>query len=241
MQREFQVGDKVRIVRCWSGDSDHANKVGVVIGQYADGDYRVDFGGLALCVATTVELIEPAKSHRFKVGDRVRILRKEAMAWSGNPGEDVIGKIGHITKVSLGSLQVMSTSSGGYYGLFDPDELELIEAADKPEGETYSREDAYTEIFRQVMSIQTPPMFGQWITTEPKPSSANGIMGRVKTLARKLLDKDTQSLIEAGVLTNDLSVRDTDFVLSFLVNQYKKELAIEARAKIKAERDEDED
>lgn len=76
---------------------------------------------------------------------------------------------------------------------------------------------------------------------ETKPSSATGIMGRVKTLARKLLDKDTQSLIEAGVLTNDLSVRDTDFVLSFLVNQYKKELAIEARAKIKAERDEDED
>ena len=57
--------------------------------------------------------------------------------------------------------------------------------------------------------------------------------GKMKALARKLLDSDIRALIEDGILNDDLSVGDTSAVLEFLVFNFKKELAVEARKRIK--------
>lgn len=262
MQREFQVGDRVRLTKHQIGASIKVGQTGTVVnvgGGYppilVEFDEWFTGGHDGNSIGTTcrdghgwwldskdLELIEPAKSHRFKVGDRVRITDDsvaDGFASQSYPLKGQTGVIRH--SLDCDGEHYIRLDDTLDWGWIKPEGLELIEAADKPERETYSREDAYAEIFRQVMSIQTPPMFGQWITTEPKPSSANGIMGRVKTLARRLLDKDTQSLVEAGVLNDDLSIRSVEFVLGWVIAQNKKELAIEARAKIKAERDEDED
>lgn len=51
----------------------------------------------------------------------------------------------------------------------------------------------------------------------------------LKLLARKLLNGDIRTLIKAGVLNDDLSVENEDFVLQFVVNKFTKELAAEAK------------
>ena len=58
-------------------------------------------------------------------------------------------------------------------------------------------------------------------------------MRKLKTLARKLLDKDTRDLIKAGILNDCLEVEDQDFVLNFMVDKFKKEMAEEARIMLK--------
>jgi hypothetical protein len=62
------------------------------------------------------------------------------------------------------------------------------------------------------------------------------IMSTLTVLAKKVFDKDTKTLIKAGVLNNDLEVANQQFVLSFLVDKYKAELAALAQEQL----DEDE-
>lgn len=61
------------------------------------------------------------------------------------------------------------------------------------------------------------------------------MMKKLGLLARTLFDSDTKALIEVGVLERDLSVSKNmrGFVLAFLVNKFKKELAEEAKALLK--------
>ncbi len=62
------------------------------------------------------------------------------------------------------------------------------------------------------------------------------IMSKLTVLAKKMFDKDTKTLIKAGVLNNDLEVANQQFVLSFLVDKHKAELAALAQEQL----DEDE-
>jgi hypothetical protein len=64
-------------------------------------------------------------------------------------------------------------------------------------------------------------------------------MSRLTLLAKKAFDKETKTLIKAGVLDSDLNVRDSQFVLAFVVDQYKKELAAAAQEKIQEEKEEE--
>lgn len=52
---------------------------------------------------------------------------------------------------------------------------------------------------------------------------------RISPMGRASLDQDTQDLIQAGVLCDNLSVNNADFVLSFLIAENKAALAAEAR------------
>lgn len=71
------------------------------------------------------------------------------------------------------------------------------------------------------------------------------IMKKLSLIAQRLLDKDLGDLVKAGILNEELAVEDTDFVLSFFVTEYKKQLAIEARKLLKRKKkkceDEEED
>lgn len=51
-------------------------------------------------------------------------------------------------------------------------------------------------------------------------------------LANLFLDDDTKSLVEAGILGSDLVVRDQAFVMNFIVQKYKAEMAEMARKTI---------
>lgn len=61
-------------------------------------------------------------------------------------------------------------------------------------------------------------------------------MSKLSLLAKKAFDKDTKTLIKSGVLDSDLNVRDSQFVLSFLVDQNKAELAKAAQALLDEEK-----
>jgi hypothetical protein len=64
----------------------------------------------------------------------------------------------------------------------------------------------------------------------------------MKLLAKKLLSPDLRTLIKAGILNDDLSIANCNFILEFYVNKHLKELAAEAKAKmaeLKAEQDEE--
>ena len=70
----------------------------------------------------------------------------------------------------------------------------------------------------------------------PKKKTMN-----IKLIAKKALSPDLRTLIKAGVLDNDLSINNTEFVLQFIVNKYLKEMAAEAKAHMAELKEEDEE
>lgn len=67
----------------------------------------------------------------------------------------------------------------------------------------------------------------------PKEAPIKKAMSKISIILKKSLDPDIRALVKAGILSDDLTIKDTDFVLGFLVNQNKKELANEAREAMK--------
>jgi hypothetical protein len=64
----------------------------------------------------------------------------------------------------------------------------------------------------------------------------------IKLLAKKMLNPDLRVLIKAGILNDDLSIRNPNFILEFYVQKHLKDLATEAKARmaeLKAEKDEE--
>jgi hypothetical protein len=64
----------------------------------------------------------------------------------------------------------------------------------------------------------------------------------IKLIAKKMLNPDLRTLIKAGVLNDDLSIANHQFILEFYVNKHLKELAVEAKERmkeLKAENDEE--
>lgn len=64
-------------------------------------------------------------------------------------------------------------------------------------------------------------------------------MSRLKLLARRFLDEDIRAMIKAGILNNDLTVARKDFVLTWLVSQYKEELGEVARLELEEKEEEE--
>lgn len=58
-------------------------------------------------------------------------------------------------------------------------------------------------------------------------------MRRLTLLQKLVLPKEWRDLVKAEILNRDLSVRNSDFILAFMVSKHLKELAAEARAKMK--------
>lgn len=66
----------------------------------------------------------------------------------------------------------------------------------------------------------------------PHKNPVKNTMRTLSTLAKKMFDADTKALVEAGVLDECLGISDDTFVLSYLVNLHKKELAVLAREQL---------
>lgn len=60
-----------------------------------------------------------------------------------------------------------------------------------------------------------------------------GIMSALSTLAKRTFDADSKALVEVGALDSSLRLANCELVLEMLVAVFKKELAIEARARLK--------
>lgn len=97
-----------------------------------------------------------------------------------------------------------------------------------------------------VYSREPYDYLGQFEEEELRPSLKPlrhklSLMKKLSLIAKRLLDKDLGDLVKAGILNEELNVEDTDFVLAFIVTEYKKEMAIEARKILKAKRKCEED
>jgi len=144
----------------------------------------------------------------FKVGDKLRLLKNSA-------GECFACGCGNlrdeIEEGTVTYITVENIDSDGYIGLWT--------GYDDQDNKTMSKCcSVHAQYFERI-------------------TSARSFMQTLNILAKKLLDADTKALVKAGVLDDCLKVKDTEFILSFLVNQYKKELAAEARASLKEQED----
>jgi len=142
----------------------------------------------------------------------------------------------------IGDKLVLKKEGGGYLNStcgnldndFEDDRVSYIIVRAKGSNDNYiSRWDAYDSNNELVRST----CCGVYSQYFEKISSAQSFMQTLNILAKKLLDADTKALVKAGVLDDCLKVKDTEFILSFLVNLYKKDLAAEARALLKEQED----
>lgn len=61
-------------------------------------------------------------------------------------------------------------------------------------------------------------------------------MSKLTTLAKKAFDKPTKTLIKAGVLNDDLSIRDEEFILAVLVDLNKDAIVKAAEERLDEEK-----
>lgn len=73
----FKTGDKVRVLECVY--KKHVGKEGVIVGKSSLYDYKVEFENGDTCGydVENIELVKErkAKEHKFKVGDRVKVIK----------------------------------------------------------------------------------------------------------------------------------------------------------------------
>lgn len=79
-----------------------------------------------------------------------------------------------------------------------------------------------------------------WITNDyntvlevPSLLAKKGGMSQLSTLAKRYFDADSKALVEIGVLDNALELADPRLALEMLVSIFTKELATEAKARLK--------
>lgn len=103
MEYKFKVGDLVRIVHCGfgCGETDLGKETTIVeLGQYSGPGYKINppystnsasgyFDGF--CGEKSFELVKSALTHKFKVGDQVKIVK-----YGSGCGSDDVGKISTI-------------------------------------------------------------------------------------------------------------------------------------------------
>lgn len=82
-----KIGDRVRILKGYLC-SDHVGKTGTVTRFWSDGDASVILNNGKKTIASKVEVIQPAKEQamtqqRFKVGQRVRIIKSTPSTYDG--------------------------------------------------------------------------------------------------------------------------------------------------------------
>jgi len=98
--------------------------------------------------------------------------------------------------------------------------------ADDNLGYEYSWRIAKSEVEKDKYKIR---IAGDKSGVNYKPKKKGGIMRELNILARKLLDADTKALMKRGVLDECLEVSNGGWVNSWLVNKFKKEMAVDAR------------
>jgi hypothetical protein len=79
-----------------------------------------------------------------------------------------------------------------------------------------------------------------WITNDyntvlevPSLLAKKGGMSQLSTLAKRYFDADSKALVEIGVLDNALNMADPELLLNMLLSIFTKELATEAKARLK--------
>lgn len=253
---EFNKGDLVRVTTEWN---DFFGKSGIVlngpIGTGAGGNYNVDFNGdieVMLGKNLALETKSDKANHSFKVGDKVKIVGSSQF----KNFDKYFGKVGIISTIKEGTvplIRVVEEGSGDCYGWYDPKDLILISLGNTyfPDELVYSdffksqpggaifkdREDewfTYGRFPEELTSLYGCRFVG---TSKKQQKKGGGIVGKLSALAKKFFDADTKALVKAGILDDGLNVVDeNDLINDFIVEKFKKDLAIEARKWLQEEK-----
>lgn len=101
-----------------------------------------------------------------------------------------------------------------------------------------SREQALLQEYHQVreqnraLRIELERCKNNYVCTSNKLNDKDKPMNKVNVLSKLFLDEDTKTLVEAGILNNNLEIADQSLVMMFFVQKYKKEMAEFARENI---------
>ena len=140
------------------------------------------------------------------IGDRYELVTDEQEPEQQSPSEDMTPP-GTLAKVTL-----------------ENGKVDYINISDIQTGDLY--EHTFT-----VLEMDTAIRDGD-TTNNNTNMKGKTIMQKLSLIARKTFDKDTKTLIKAGVLDNNLQVVDRQFVLDFIASQHTKELAAVAQERL---------
>lgn len=170
----------------------------------------------------------------FKVGDRVKIVKRLPGNASGSTLEcyepnGFVGRMGYVNydHYSDSSAQVWSEKEGKgvYLGIFKPEELAFV--SDQP----LSIDWGFVQRPNSWFLIDEMSNY----TWEPTKTNKKTLMTTVTSMMRNLLDPETQALIEAGFLGQDLELTsEGSGALDAIVFAQNKEALVKA-AKAKLE------
>lgn len=183
----------------------------------------------------------------FKVGSKVKIIKTN---WSGRCKEE-LGKIGYIVEDygldcdKRWEVRNSNSVNGEYLGLYNNDELELIESPKKKEVKEEKAEENRWE-YKGIPIIEREDcpngmfyfMNGDSLTglidfgfSKPKKK----VMATLSNIAKKILDPDLRALVEVGYLDSELELTDEgeEAVLELMFFANKEELAKQAKKELK--------
>lgn len=249
---EYKKGTRVQVIGRVPGNRYQTGWTGTV--SFYDPTSSMDIVNFDNGVRTAVyrnrlKLIDPTPSkpeREPKVGDRIRVTK-----WLSSDGFRDVYREDYATITEVTNDGFFFKSDKGLRGFFDTtedndewefvDEPEACSSIDSPQTVPPSIIDI-SKIERLIQErlekeFYIPPLYlgnrSHHTITNKKGGS---LMSKLSLLAKKAFDKDTKTLIKSGVLDSDLNVRDSQFVLSFLVDQNKAELAKAAQALLDEEK-----
>lgn len=220
--QNIPIGTRVRIITCsvkrQLGNA-HEGKIGVVeetcVSQKDDHVCVADFDGKHLCCADVIEVLRDVNIH-------IATHRKMVLTELEKPQQEGGEKKIMAYNYKVGDMfRVISD-----YAAF---RKETYVTLDKDDGSINPWfVDRMTGVGHYVgwhkLELCEPITLAR--------SHKKSIMGKLSTLAAKLLDADTKTLVEAGILNSELALTDEgrDFVLTQVLNTNKKAYAAEAKS-----------
>lgn len=255
LSRAFKIGDRVRIL--WDKSpyigSGYTN-VGIVTNVLKNGFDVAGFNnidkGYSLYFKTEwLELIDQPENLVFQEGQLVTILWNKTNYHSGSKYTHQ-GRIKRVVKVCSDvvgyELNGFDLTDMDFTIFFKPEWIELPECRLGFSSIPFFANDFGTTANASGCPMPDKKLTGFYggintLSTADSPKRKGSFMTQLSTIAKRLVDSDTKTLIKAGYIDSclDLTSRGSDALKAILFEANKKELVAAAKAQIKEDKDEE--
>lgn len=189
---------------------------------------------------------------KFKVGDKVRILKHEAYPYTGTQcysAHTCEGIEGYVSDIVLGNRLIVFKERiyKKHLGFFDESELENLER--KEEKVKEKTDNLFVSGDSQIYHYWDSSKFVikqepcNWLYLNSRISSTPKKRMKLSAIARRMLDANTRTLVKAGYLDNELELttEGEEALLAILTTANMEALVKEAKKEIRERKDEEED
>ena len=191
----------------------------------------------------------------FKIGDRVKMVKRFPENSSGNGKELGIGRIESIDVANMsfsperywGKPEYRIYNNVGYVGRFIAEELELLKRFDGSTGDYFGYTGSSIAADSSGVIDWAPQYYPQSIVEElykfkgtgEKISQPKKNMNKLNSMMKRLLDKPSQTLYKAGFINGDLELTEkgADALRVILFDANKVELVKQAEEELKEEKE----